>query len=247
MVNFMEKNRFLRPEMDGRRGRRRRERDRANGMDERNPYGSKGGYVTSSKRGRDRAMDGRDYHPEYDSRYDSRYDANYGASNGHYGFEQHREYNRPVEYEIYGEMTYKDRNREDYYSGNNRSDYHYENYGQSYNDYSSEDPKLKYKEELEKWIKKMKNKDRFQISKQEVISRAKQMGINFEEFTEEEYYAIYLAMVTVYKNIGNDPQKYLDLAKQFLEDDDIELSPSEKVYAYLNYIVLGKELKEDEV
>ena len=158
MVNFMEKNRFLRPEMDGRRGRRRRERDRANGMDERNPYGSKGGYVTSSKRGRDRAMDGRDYHPEYDSRYDSRYDANYGASNGHYGFEQHREYSRPVEYEIYGEMTYKDRNREDYYSGNNRSDYHYENYGQSYNDYSSEDPKLKYKEELEKWIKKMKNK-----------------------------------------------------------------------------------------
>ena len=144
-------------------------------------------------------------------------------------------------------MTYKDRNREDYYSGNNRSDYHYENYGQSYNDYSSEDPKLKYKEELEKWIKKMKNKDRFQISKQEVISRAKQMGINFEEFTEEEYYAIYLAMVTDYKNIGNDPQKYLDLAKQFLEDDDIELSPSEKVYAYLNYIVLGKELKEDEV
>lgn len=82
---FYGKNRFLRPEMDGRRGRRRRERDRANGMDERNPYGSKGGYVTSSKRGRDRAMDGRDYHPEYDSRYDSRYDANYGASNGHYG------------------------------------------------------------------------------------------------------------------------------------------------------------------
>lgn len=54
-------------------------------------------------------------------------------------------------------------------------------------------------------------------------------------------------VVGYYKNIGNDPQKYLDLAKQFLEDDDIELSPSEKVYAYLNYIVLGKELKEDEV
>lgn len=243
----MEKNRFLKQEMDGRRGRRGRGRDRASGMDGRNPYGSRGGYVMSSRRGRDRAMDGRDYRSEYDSRYDSRYDANYGTSDGHYGGERYGEYRRPFEYEIFGEMTYKDRNREDYYSGNNRSDYHYENYGQSYNDYSSEDPKLKYKEELEKWIKKMKNKDRFQISKQEVISRAKQMGINFEEFTEEEYYAIYLAMVTDYKNIGNDPQKYLDLAKQFLEDDDIELSPSEKVYAYLNYIVLGKELREDEV
>lgn len=241
----MERNRFLKQEMDGRRGRRGRGRDRASGMDGRNPYGSRGGYVTSSRRGRDRAMDSRDYRSEYDSRYDSRYDANDRASDGHYGFERPREYRRPMEYEIFGEMTYRD--REDYYGSDGRNDYRYENYGQGYNDYSSEDPKLKYKEELEKWIKKMKNKDRFQISKQEVISRAKQMGINFEEFTEEEYYAIYLAMVTDYKNIGNDPQKYLDLAKQFLEDDDIELSPSEKVYAYLNYIVLGKELKEDEV
>lgn len=208
----MEKNRFLKKEMDGRRGRRGRGRNHTSGMDGRNPYGSRGGYVTSD---------------------------------GHYDAERYGEYNRPMEYEIFGEMTYRDRG--DYYGGDGRNDYNYENYGQSYNDYSSEDPKLKYKEELEKWIKKMKNKDRFQISKQEVISRAKQMGINFEEFTEEEYYAIYLAMVTDYKNIGNDPHIYLSLAKQFLEDDDIELSPSEKVYAYLNYIVLGKALKENEV
>lgn len=51
-------------------------------------------------------------------------------------------------------------------------------------------------------------------------------------------------MVTDYKNVGNDPHVYLSLAKQFLEDDDIELNPSEKVYAYLNYVVLGKGLDE---
>ena len=209
----MEKNRFLKKEMDGRRGRRGRGRDRASGMDGRNPYGSRGGYVTSSRRGRDRAMDSRDYRSEYDSRYDSRYDANYGTSDGHYG-------------------------------GDGRNDYRYENYGQGYNDYASEDPKQEYKKELEEWIKKMKNKDRFQLSKQEVLNKAKQMGVNFEEFSEEEFYAIYLAMVTDYKNVGNDPHVYLSLAKQFLEDDDIELNPSEKVYAYLNYVVLGKGLDE---
>lgn len=241
----MEKNRFLKQEMDGRRGRRGRGRDRASGMDGRNPYGSRGGYVTSSRRGRDRAMDSRDYRSEYDSRYDSRYDANYGTSDGHYGGERYGEYRRPFEYEIFGEMTYRD--REDYYGGDGRNDYRYENYGQGYqgyNDYASEDPKQEYKKELEEWIKKMKNKDRFQLSKQEVLNKAKQMGVNFEEFCEEEFYAVYLAMVTDYKNIGNDPHVYLTLAKQFLEDDDIELSPSEKVYAYLNYVVLGKGLDE---
>lgn len=241
----MERNRFLKQEMDGRRGRRGRGRDRASGMDGRNPYGSRGGYVTSSRRGRDRAMDNRNSHSEYDSRYNSNYDANYGTSDGHYDAERYGEYNRPMEYEIFGEMTYRDRG--DYYGGDGRNDYNYENYGQGYNDYALEDPGQEYKKELEEWIKKMKSKDRFQLSKQEVLNKAKQMGVKFEEFSEEEFYATYLAMITDYKNVGNDPHIYLSLAKQFLEDDDIELSPSEKVYAYLNYIVLGKALKENEV
>lgn len=178
-------------------------------------------------------MDNRNSHSEYDSRYNSNYDANYGTSDGHYDAERYGEYNRPMEYEIFGEMTYRDRG--DYYGGDGR------------NDYALEDPGQEYKKELEEWIKKMKSKDRFQLSKQEVLNKAKQMGVKFEEFSEEEFYATYLAMITDYKNVGNDPHIYLSLAKQFLEDDDIELSPSEKVYAYLNYIVLGKALKENEV
>ena len=147
----MEKNRFLKQEMDGRRGRRGRGRDRSSGMDGRNPYGSRGGYVTSSRRGRDRAMDSRDYRSEYDSRYDSRYDANYGTSDGHYGFERYGEYRRPYEYELYGKagiIPHERDFREDYYGGDGRNDYRYENYGQGDNDYASEDPKQEYKKEL---------------------------------------------------------------------------------------------------
>lgn len=51
--------------------------------DERNPYGSRGGYV-SSRRMIDRGM------PEYDSRYDYR------------GSEYPREHSRPMQYELYG-------------------------------------------------------------------------------------------------------------------------------------------------
>ena len=49
--------------------------ERRTRRDGRNPYGSRGGYVVSSKSRRDRSM-GYDYaYPERDYRYDSRYDA----------------------------------------------------------------------------------------------------------------------------------------------------------------------------
>lgn len=175
--------------------------------DGRNPYGSRGGYVTSSRgRGYDRAMDERydyaergrsDYrgYDRYDG-YDERYDRNY---------EYDREYRR------------------------------------DYRDYAEDDMSKEYEEKLHEWIKKLKKKDRFGLSKDDVMKKAKSMSVNFEEFDEDEFYAVYLMMVSDYKHIGNDPHIYLAMAKDWLMDDDVKMRGSDKVCAYLYTIVLGED------
>jgi hypothetical protein len=66
------------------------------------------------------------------------------------------------------------------------------------------------------------------------------MGVSFEHFDELEFYAIYLAMVTDYPKVANEPRFYVSLAKDFFDDDDTAKRYSEKVCAYLYYIVLGE-------
>ena len=177
--------------------------------DYRNPYGSRGGYVDSrSDYGYQEDMRGRDYRNDYRSdynQYDSRsYDRN--------DYRQSNDYNRDYRgYEMRGMMRPMD-----YHSGES------------------------YEKDLHKWIEKMQKKDRFGAAKEQIIQRAKQMKIPFEEFTEEEFYAVYLAMVTDYKKVANDFNVYIEMANDFLMDDDIAVSPSEKVHYYLEYIVMGK-------
>lgn len=210
-------------------------KDRAMRRDMRNPYGSRGGYVSSRRRsGRDREMDyGHDY-PEYDSRYDSRYsdrrmDYNYGRD-----MEHHREHSRPMEYEMYGVGGMRPMyDGTDYARGRGRDyDYGY--------DYASEDMEKEYKEDLEHWISKLKKKDRFGLNKDMVIQKAKEMNVRFDEFSELEYYAIYLSLVSDYPQISNDPHLYLAMTKDWLMDDDIEVTPSDKVCIYLYKIVKGE-------
>ena len=98
--------------------------------------------------------------------------------------------------------------------------------------------KKEYEEDLEHWTHKLKHKDRFNLPKHEVINKAKTMGAKFHEYSEEEFYAVYLMMVSDY-SIANEPHTYLAMAKQFLEDDDIPMSGSEKVCKYLYEIVLN--------
>ena len=62
-----------------------------------------------------------------------------------------------------------------------------------------------------------------------------------KDYSEEEFYAIYLAMVSDYKNMFNDPTMYLRMAKDWLEDNEVAMKSSEKVCAYLYAIVLGEE------
>ena len=206
---------------------------RRNMQDGRNPYGSRGGYVSSRRsrggRGRDRAMADYNYGAERDRGYDMRYDREPMRADGHYPMERYGEHNRPMQYEMYGIGGMRPMNDYGY-------DYNYDYAGY---DYAKENEE--YKKDLKKWIEKLKAKDRFGWNKEQIIQKAKEMGVKFEDYTEEEFYATYLMMVSDYKNVSNDPHMYLVLAKQFLEDDDIAMKGSEKLCAYLYEIVKGGE------
>ena len=207
--------------------------DKAMRRDGRNPYGSRGGYVSSRRsrggRGRDRDMADYNYGAERDRGYDMRYDREPMRADGHYPMERYGEHHRPMQYEMYGVGGMRPMN-----------DYGYDyNYDYASYDYAKEDEE--YKKDLKKWIEKLKGKDRFGWNKEQVIQKAKEMGVKFEDYTEEEFYATYLMMVSDYKNVSNDSHMYLVLAKQFLEDDDIAMKGSEKLCAYLYEIVKGGE------
>lgn len=180
-------------------------------MDDRNPYGSRGGYVRAT-RGRDSRM-GDDYnYSEYDSRYDYRNNSNYRRQDyGRYP-EQYGEHTRLYDYN----MSY------DY-----RMDYDH--------------MEKEYHEELKKWIEKLKSKDRFRISKEQVLRQAKNMNVNFNDYNEEEFYATYLMVISDFPNVSNDYNVYLSMAKNWLEDKDAKKQGSDKLCAYLYEIVLDKE------
>lgn len=210
--------------------------------DERNPYGSRGGYVSSRRmrdrgmedmyrggrersRGNDREMDYNYDMPEYDSRYDYRGYSYDRGEDYHRGSEYPREHSRPMQYELYGIGGMRPRMDYDY-------DYGY--------DYAKESEK-EYEKDLHEWVEKLKKYDRFGWSKEQVIQQAKDMGVKFEKYDEMEFYATYLMLMSDFKKIGSDPYVYLSMAKEFLEDDDAKLKGSEKICAYLYTIVKGEE------
>lgn len=167
----------------------------------------------------------------------------------------------------YRDMNYREDYRSDYrgdyrgdYRRDYRSDYNYYENGrtsdyrsQDYNrgsdyrgsdyrggDYHSEEQLMSmYKQDLEKWTHKLKEKDRFKLSKEEVIKKAKNMGVAFMDYTENEFYVMYLLMLSLFKSIANEPHTYLAMAKSALEDPSSSLSPSEKVQVIMYEIAMG--------
>ena len=224
-------------------------RDRASrrGMSQRNPYGSRGGYVSSSRRGRDRAYMnydnyrggdnrmpdremGMEYdYPKYDSRYDSRYNQDRRSQDGHYPSQQYGEHNRPMEYEMYGYGI----------GGIKPMDYGYD-YGYDY-DYADEDMEKEWKEHLKKWQDELKRYDRFNMPKDQVIQNAKQMGVEFDKYNEEEFLTTYYMVMSDYPSIANEPHTYISLAKDWLEDEDSKLKGSDKLCAYYYEVIKGGE------
>ena len=195
------------------RDRAMRRGGRRDRMDGRNPYGSRGGYVRDRTDMESDMARGRRY--GRDRAMDERYDST------EYGRSDYRRYDRRYNDEAY------DRDYE----------YDREHYGR---DYAEEDMDKEYEEKLHEWIKKLKKKDRFSTSKDDIIRKAVSMDVKFDRFSEDEFYAVYLMMVSDYKHVANDPHHYLAMAKEWLMDDDVELTGSDKVCAYLYTIVLGE-------
>lgn len=209
--------------------------------DGRNPYGSRGGYVVSDRsNGNDYAMDYRNDYAKHNSGYDYRGNSDYRGQDYARGGQYDREYHRPMGYEMNGYAMINP----DYARGNRVRDYNYD-YGRDYErDYA--DMEKEYHEELKKWIEKLQKQDRIRVSKDQVLRQAKNMNIKFDEFTEEEFYATYLMVISDFPNVTNDYNVYVGMAKNWLLDKDAKLQGSDKLCTYMYEIVLGKSKEEDD-
>ena len=151
------------------------------------------------------------------------------------GYMDYREYERyPMDYE---HSMQRDRNYDYDYDMRRNYDYRDSRRSRDYADEMDEE----YHEDLKNWTEKLKRKDRFGLSKEQIVSKGKEMGITYSDYEPEEFYAIYLMHVTDYPNIANDPHTYLAMAKSWLEDKDLNIEPSEKVCKYLYEIVMADE------
>lgn len=222
--------------------------------DGRNPYGSRGGYVVSSRgRGRDRDME--DYEEDYART--GRGGRRGGRGGMDYGYEEDmRSRDREMRGDDYGDMRSMD------YARSGGRDYHYP-YGMRYGmppmdygydmrgrDYGDDDEKMEYgkmsKKDYEKWGKMLENEDGSRgehFKKEQAEQIAKQMGIDVHSLGGAEVFAMtmnmkYSDLCNVARKYGVDrPEYYADLAKAFLHDKDYKGNPEEKLWLYYKCIV----------
>ena len=195
------------------------------GGDGRNPYGSRGGYVTSRSPRRDRDMD------------------DYGMPKGDYrrgAMPPMRDY---ADYDMRGDMRGRDYADYEMHDVRGRD---YADYGMDYGmrDYGEmEYGKMSHKD-IENWKNHMKNQDGTMgehFKKEQVMQAARQIGVNPEEYGEHIFPLVMNMMYSDYcavaKKFGLDrPDFYAELAKAFLNDKDFEGEPEEKVWLYYKFI-----------
>ena len=238
-----------------------RDREMYPQYDGRNPYGSRGGYVVSSRgrgrgrRGRrgDRAMD-YGYMPHYDGRMMPHGDgethryidprADYRYEDMHHGGGRTGGY-EPVEFMgycngYYGTPDHGYRGERDYgYDMRGRRDYGYD-----YRDYGDFGETLS-DEELRKWehalMSELDDRERQMFNKDAIMQKAKQMGRQMEGFGEKELYVATLMCYTDYKHtIGQNPDMAMKLAYDWLSDKDVAVKGAEKLAIYYDCIVEGE-------
>lgn len=202
-----------------------------------------------NRRMRDMASRRRDMRARRDMRYDmehsSRYantehlgrygDYNYGSTDyaGYgMGYKSGREYDRTYEYPYYMNDYARSRrtgryirDRRDYGSGEK---------------YLSDEELMEWKKDL---LEEIEPQFKAQFEDNKVVQRAKEMGVNFKDFTEDEYLVTALMIATDFgRTVGmNNTDQMFRMAVDWLEDDDAELQGSEKLRAYYDEIVCGGE------
>lgn len=220
------------------------------GRDGRNPHGSRGGYVTNRRP--DRGMDHDDYRRGMD-----RGDYRRGADRGDFREDMNRDYAGENDYgrggwyegEFRG-MT-RDHDMMDGRRGGDRGrgmdhggDYRRERDFDDYADYGQDyGGGYLNRDELEHWehklMEELDKSERDAMSREKIIKRAKDLGIKFDEFTEDELAVATLVMYTDYcRTLGKASiDMYVKLAKDFLEDKDAGVRYGEKLAAYFDHVV----------
>lgn len=190
--------------------------------DRRNPYGSRGGYVVSDRRGRDYGYDrmgdmarNGQYSSQQSDRHYPEYDYARSGGSNQYSGQSSRDY--------YGDMT----RRSGYFDYNT-----YDERG----DYGEDEYKLT-PTEIRKWDRELKQTGA-KYTADQVRQIAQQHGIRFDEFTPELLTAVANMMYSDYNDtLRGDITMYVKLAKDFLCDEDFDGTPEEKAYLYYNVIV----------
>ena len=123
-----------------------------------------------------------------------------------------------------------------------RRDYAYNDYG-NYDDYGDYGDTLS-KEELSKWCEKLKkelNEQEKQMFHKNIVSqKARQFGIEMKGFGEEELEVVALMLYDDYKkSLGQNPDIYIKLAGDWLNDKDAAAKGAEKLAIYHDEIVMG--------
>ena len=234
--------------VSSRRRSRRGRRDR--GMDyayDRRDYRG-GDYEYNSRRGgrmyseQDDARNGRDYESGRQSDmargdYGDMRDMHYGEREGNF---------RPVEAMGYFTGYYGggDYGRRDY--GDYNYDMRYDMRGRGGRDYgydmAGDMGENLTKEELEHWCKKMMSeldeREKQMFSKESILQRAKNMGIQFDKFSEMEFYVNVIKNYTDHKkSIGENPDMAIKLARDDFNDEDGEYKGSEWLAIYFDTFV----------
>ncbi len=129
----------------------------------------------------------------------------------------------------------------------------YRNYdmrGRDYGDYGEGDygdyGETLSKQELEHWCEKLKKKlneqEKQMFHKNMIVQKAKQLGVEMKEFGEEELEVVTLMLYDDYKkSLGQNPDIYIKLAGDWLDDKDASVKGAEKLAVYFDEIVMGGE------
>lgn len=172
-------------------------------------------------------------YPEYDSRQGVKGTGRFGIG----GSQHYRSRDRAMD-----ERDYQDRER-----GRDRDFDERDRDYDSRHDYefNQMDQGSLSKSDIRKWSERLRNADGTRgamYDMSQVMPIAEQMGIDFRKFNEEDLLMTVNMLYSDYcKTIGNDLQKYVELAKAFLEDKDFDGTGSEKLALYYYCIVLGEE------
>lgn len=221
-------------------------------MDGRNPYGSKGGYVTSydprhrdMARGRRNRMDGlmmddmRRYH----------------EGKSEYSLGEMTQQRQPMRHDPYTPYGYYDERRMPRRDGHDVYPVEFMGAVGMPSSYETRRPMRDYagdygdrltRDELHRWaqdlLAEVEEKDRGIFSKENILKKARDLGIKFDEVNEDEFYVTTLMMLTDYsKTLGTaNVDLYLKLAKDWLWDDDVDIRYGEKLAVYYDTVVCGE-------